>query len=250
MPAAPATLKTLCTASEWELIQASRPGQLGQHGAGELRRLVARSRKLCDKWQGLARAQARQTSRASGVGAAAPNSQLKADAFRQSLDRFSVRLAKLEPSDAGAKGSAPRPGKRAKSAGHRATRATTRKKLSLVEEGLNARSRRRPAVAKPALATPAPASTPAAQPPAPLAAAAAQAAPVPAKKARKSRSAPKAAPPARTVGLAAAARPPRAVKAKAAAKQARLVASGKTTRGRGHLAGSVKRSQARRDARK
>jgi len=82
------TAKTLCTASEYALLQDARPKSLTQLSVPELKKKAARARMLSDKWRDLSRSQGR-----SSDGAAARSAQ-KQDLFTEALARFAGRLAK------------------------------------------------------------------------------------------------------------------------------------------------------------
>ena len=95
-----ATVKTICTRSEAELVRSSRPPRLGQLTLAEVKQLAARARKLSDKWSGQSRSQSRVQSRKAGLGESAKNTQLKAQAFRDALENFLAQVARLQAAPA------------------------------------------------------------------------------------------------------------------------------------------------------
>ncbi|TVS04918.1 MAG: hypothetical protein EA423_07135 [Phycisphaerales bacterium] len=91
--------RTLCTASEYELVRASGKREIGTLTPARLRQKVARARKLRDKFRSLA---ARQTGEMRGKRAPRSgkpagdnrNTEAKAELFQETLDRFEEALAK------------------------------------------------------------------------------------------------------------------------------------------------------------
>lgn len=243
-------IKQLCTTSEIALIRASRKGELDRLTHAEVKKLAVQARKLFDKWQGLGRGQARDRGRQEGFGEKDANTKLKVQLFREALDGFNAQLEKL--AGAAAKNATVKVAKpvtkKKRSAEHRATRAAVRKGMTAVEDLLNTKSAKskkavkktvkkgatEPAVAKQPLSA---VSTPSTEPAAKPAVGGGAAPPVTAKTSAK-----KPAP--KSVAVSKSAKR----QAVTAAKQARVVSSGKTTRLRGHVSASGKRSQARRDA--
>ena len=91
-------VSTLCTSSELALVMASRPPELNRHTHAELKRLVLRARKLCDKASDQGRSKARAKSRRFGAGSVAPRTFLKipgvcrrAPEFRDSAGKTRAR---------------------------------------------------------------------------------------------------------------------------------------------------------------
>ncbi len=90
--------KTLCTASEYELVRASGKREIGTLTPARLRQKVSRARKLRDKYRSLA---ARQTGEMRGKRAPRSgrpaadnrNTLAKAELFQETLDRFEEALA-------------------------------------------------------------------------------------------------------------------------------------------------------------
>ncbi|MCC5786078.1 MAG: hypothetical protein JJU33_05195 [Phycisphaerales bacterium] len=91
--------RTLCTASEYELVRASGKREIGTLTPARLRQKVSRARKLRDKYRSLA---ARQTGEMRGKRAPRSgkpagdnrNTETKAELFQEALDRFEEALAK------------------------------------------------------------------------------------------------------------------------------------------------------------
>lgn len=217
-------VKAVCNSMEIALVRASRKPELEKLDATKIKQFASRARKELTKWQGLSRKQSRDRSRKVGHGESSANTALKLEIFQEALAAFEARLAQLESA-----GKTPQPAarstKKARSQEHRATRAAIRKGMTAVEDLLNV--------------------APAAQPVASAAPAPAAPKPVAAKKRPAKPAAPKAAPPKRKVASVGKSKQPAIA---AAAKQSRVVRSGKTTRGLGHLKASTKRAQARRDS--
>ena len=69
-------VKSVCTANEVSLVLASRKPQLETLSPAELKRSARRARALFDKWQGLARGQARARSQKEGFGEELPSYQV------------------------------------------------------------------------------------------------------------------------------------------------------------------------------
>lgn len=90
--------RTLCTASEYELVRASGKREIGTHTPARLRQKVSRARKLRDKYRSLA---SRQTGEMRGKRAPRSgkpagdnrNTETKAEIFQEALDRFEEALA-------------------------------------------------------------------------------------------------------------------------------------------------------------
>jgi hypothetical protein len=122
-------LSALCNSSEIQVVRASRRPELNQLSHAELKRLAARARKLADKWQGQSRSQARKLSRQVGSGHSTRNTSLKSQVFFEALRAIGARLAELEAPAPGTVKSRPKT-KTVRNAGHRATRAKTRKALA------------------------------------------------------------------------------------------------------------------------
>jgi hypothetical protein len=150
--------KTLCNASELELVRASTRQEIGKLSAARLRQKETRARKLRDKWQDQTKNQKRSAQAKTGSRAASANknSAAKAELFDEVLGRFSTRLAKVEAAGetAGPKGRR-RSTKTARSATHRAVRAEVRAKLAEKKRSLKTKPKTKkasPAKVKPTTA--------------------------------------------------------------------------------------------------
>jgi hypothetical protein len=239
-----ATVKTICTRTEAELVRSSRPPRLGQLTLIEVKQLASRARKLSDKWSGQSRSQSRVQSRKAGRGESAKNTQLKAQAFREALKNFLAQETKLEKEPA-ARG--PKAGRKAakprRTAKHRADRAATRKGLSAEKFQLNAPVRKRKAKKAAAKAAA----------PREEAAPAKPAAKPAAKKRRTAAGDHEATTSVRPAAKKSGKKPAGLSlvgqrQAQQAAKKSRLAASGLISRVRGHVIARGRRKQASRDA--
>jgi hypothetical protein len=239
MAVAASKVKSLCTAAEAALIRASRKPELEKLTAAELKRNIARARKLFDKWQGQGRQQARTQVRREGSPDLESNTKLKAQIFREALDSFEARAAKLSVS-----GKPASKDKKSRGAEHRTRRAAVRKGMTATLDLVNTK---RAAVkpGKPAKKAK-PAAVKGAAKPAPVAA------PVATKKTGESAAKRKKSPPqpATATQLAPPEKPSstKQLRATTVAKQARIAKSGKTTRLVGHVSARGRRSQAKRDS--
>jgi hypothetical protein len=230
-------VRAICTSSEVALVRASRRGELEALSAAQVKQLAIRARKLHEKWQDLGRDQSRARSQKVGFGDTSANTLLKEQIFREALAQFDARLTKLESVDAKSAKKSKSSKKVDWNAEHRASRAAIRKELSATKKVLRAEA----ALRKPAQALK----------PAPKSAQRAGSAPVPpTKAASKPRSLPRVVPTAKRPTSAAIPQARRQREVAGAAKKARLVSSGKTTRMLGHIGARGKRAQARRDAKK
>jgi LmbE family N-acetylglucosaminyl deacetylase len=232
-------VKSICTSSETALVGASRKPELSQMSAVDIKRLAVRARKLSDKWSLLARGQSRRQRRNTGVSSVDANTVLKAQIFREALEAFEAQLRSLDRSSPPVAKTTRTPTKKQRSSEHRAKRAAIRKGMSAVEDLFNAQKRQKRS--KPPAIVP-PAKTEKAMP--------AAAKPV-AKPAVKSAGAKtKTRPPASRDVTALVIDVARQRDAATAAKQSRVVRSGKTGRRFGHLMARGKRVQARRDSKR
>ncbi|HWL07810.1 MAG TPA: hypothetical protein VNQ76_05380 [Planctomicrobium sp.] len=136
-----ADARELCTQNELELYQASRGRPLSSQTAAELQKNVTRSRKLRDKWRDLATKQTRalqQVKRTRVVDKTDRSSQ-KAQLFQEVLERFEKRHAVVSAKETREQTSAKKTSritKTERNAGHRQTRAETRKELRTKEKKL------------------------------------------------------------------------------------------------------------------
>jgi hypothetical protein len=237
-------VRLLCVGPEIALVRASRKPEIEQLSKVELKRHAVRARKLLDKWRSLGRGQSRDQRKATGSSDTAKNTRVKKQIFRDALDAFEAQLAKPATSTPKATKPIP-PTSKERSSQHRATRAATRKGLTFTEDLLNAKvAKKKPASLKPAKPKPSSAKP----------AADSNAVPPAAKPSEKAK--PSAAPRAKVP--VAKKVPPKAIAtsvtkqraAITAAKQSRVVRSGKTTRLFGHVSARGKRAQARRDTKR
>lgn len=81
--------KTLCTASEFSLLQDARPKSLTQFGTAELKRKLQRARDLADKWRDRAKSQGHSTD------GSAMRSIRKYALFASAVERFEAKLEKI-----------------------------------------------------------------------------------------------------------------------------------------------------------
>ena len=224
-------VKALCTDSEVALVRASRTPELEKHTAAEIKPLAARARKLFDKWQGQSRKQARTRNRQVGSAEQDTNTRLKSQIFREALDAFEARLAKLGETKGASTGSPQSKTKKARAAGHRRARAAVRTGMTAALDLTNAK----PAATK---KKPTKAAAPKPKPAKPVQ----KAAETGATKTRAKQAA--KAPPAQPLALS----PAQQLRAMTVAKQARVARSGQSTRVLGHVSARGRRSQARRDS--
>ncbi len=114
-----ARAKTLCTATEFSLLEESKPARLTQFTAAELKRKIAQARKYADKWRDQARSQAGPADR----------SKEKQELFSEALSRFEGRLERVSSKTASKNAPA---GKAAKSTGKKVAKNTVRKAAARV----------------------------------------------------------------------------------------------------------------------
>ncbi|MBE7491156.1 MAG: hypothetical protein HS108_05290 [Planctomycetes bacterium] len=100
MPVTAATARKLCSADELALYNAAALGRLKRASIAELKPLVARARRLRDKWKDeLARqrreAKGRKPARGRNPAQSTRNTELKAELFAQTLKRLQDRLEQL-----------------------------------------------------------------------------------------------------------------------------------------------------------
>lgn len=92
--------KAICTAAEYDLIRDAAPPRITQHTPSQLRGLVARARRLRDKYRDLANRQRREARGKAAPRGANPsgrneNTIKKLKLFEQALTRFQAKLDKL-----------------------------------------------------------------------------------------------------------------------------------------------------------
>jgi hypothetical protein len=241
IPAEMSGVRELFTATEYALLEASYAEAWSQ---AELKKKLDRARELRDKWRDQYARQRRASQKLRGDLADSDNdrSQQKSEIFAQAVGRFESMLAQSAAAGTSAKKSTVAKTPKSKRVqAHRKTRTSVRKELK--QSTTAGKASRSVAAAAPAVA------------PAPVAAKAAKplAARPKAKPAVVTKAAKKSAKRTKTVvptGRPGTVLPPAKNKAAiAAAKKNRIQISGLTTRTRGHVSATVKRSQAKRDTR-
>ncbi|MBX3474082.1 MAG: hypothetical protein KF754_06830 [Planctomycetes bacterium] len=100
MPVSATTARKLCSADEFALYQKAGRGSLERLGATELKPLIARARKLRNKWRDELKRQVREAKGKKPARATRPatdtrNTAVKADLFAETLARLEDRLAQL-----------------------------------------------------------------------------------------------------------------------------------------------------------
>ncbi|MBL0920505.1 MAG: hypothetical protein IBJ10_00060 [Phycisphaerales bacterium] len=108
--------RSLCTASEFELVMASGPKTLPSLSPARLQQKIDRARRLRDKWKGQAKAGRRKAQAEKGRRSvdASTRSREKAELFNAVLERFQAAAAKQ--GGAGAKATKKSVAKKSKSA--------------------------------------------------------------------------------------------------------------------------------------
>ncbi len=84
--------KRLCTASEYQLLEAARPENLNRLKAAALKAKIARTRTFLGKWRDLGISQSRRAK----AGATPERTAQKAAWFAEAIRRFEAQGAKLE----------------------------------------------------------------------------------------------------------------------------------------------------------
>lgn len=122
-----AQARRLATASELELVDASKRGALTKLSPAELRRNVSRTRALRDKWREQAEKQRRQAQHQTGQRETAESGRTrkKAELFAEVLRRFEEQLQKTGASGeaAGRRPAGKTPSRAARTRAHRDKRA-------------------------------------------------------------------------------------------------------------------------------
>lgn len=258
------TLLKLFTAPERTLLAASRGADLERASETELGRLLARARTLRDKWRDQFRTQRRSTLKTARARGTEGNDRTreKAELFADAVGRFEARLAALGAKvaaavTAGRKSAAKaKPGKTARAAGHRASRAQTRKTLAELATAKPGRRVVSRAAKGKAVATPAKSAATATPAAAVERAAGKSAAGTKAPKRSKKRHAGRA--PTAVEAVAAKRKhnkktvgfdPLSQLTVQSKLKANRFKFSGRDTQVRGHMAAQTRRAQGRRDSR-
>jgi hypothetical protein len=246
-------IRSLLTAAEQQVLHSSMGAAVAKASREQVEAAISRARALRNKWRDLHADQTRSTKRSpsarSGVN---QRSREKLEVFDGALKRLEARLAEFAGGVRAAVGkqaarltAAGNPRKSARTAASRVKRASVRSELKDAVSEINRKRQPKPAKAAAKPAAIKPAATVAAKP---VAAKAAEGATVARKGKVKKRTKP--VPPAAVAAQkkfkfdVAGQR-----SARTAASAARLKFDGAKTRRGGHLAASVKRSQARRDGR-
>lgn len=142
MPIPLSEVKPICTSSEYELVEKSRPPKLKELSLSQTQSNVKRARALFDKWQDLHRSQARSQTRKSGSSNPESRSQLKMSIFKAAQEAFAAHAAELESAEQQPTGKSnaatPKP---VRAVEHRATRAGVRAELSSKKTQLNRKAR-------------------------------------------------------------------------------------------------------------
>lgn len=236
--------KELCSESEWKLVEASKRDEISSLNETQLKRHIARSRKLRDKWRDQAVTQRRKTQQAQNARTTSANARSgeKAEVFDEVLARFEKRLAKVAGASESSTTPTPKktPPRRVRSGEHRATRSTVRKKLASKRAKLDEQSVLTTSGDTPASAAgETPVSPTLKKKVKKVAKKGAKKASLASKRAAKSGASTRSAKLDRGAQRSAS----------TAAKGARLDKSGVNTRTRGHVSARGKRTQSRRDHR-
>jgi hypothetical protein len=98
------TAQRLCTAAEFELVEASYPASAKQLSPARLRQKVQRARKLRDKYRDLAKRQRLEMRGKREASSRRPaqgheNTDRKAELFQEVLDRFETQLSRTGDGD-------------------------------------------------------------------------------------------------------------------------------------------------------
>lgn len=133
------TIRSLLTAAERKVFDSSTGKEIAAAGRQQLQAAVGHARTLRDKWRDLYAQQTRTTKRTAKAGTAANDrSRDKADLFAGAVERLEKRLAEIGTSTEKSsvkrakkttKKAALPPSKKARTAGHRATRAGVKSEL-------------------------------------------------------------------------------------------------------------------------
>ena len=132
-------IRDLFTSAEQAVLESTAGKTLLAHSRKQLDATLAQARSLRDKWRDLHATQTRATKRSTAGAASAANarSREKSDMFAAAIERVQARLAEVGVAVPAAKAAAPRkasaasrPTKAARTAGHRAERATVKAALA------------------------------------------------------------------------------------------------------------------------
>jgi len=260
-------IRSVCTASEYALVVASRSPAIEKLSVAELKKHSANARKLSDKWQKLSRGQSRTSSRGTGSANLDSRSYEKQQAFHDALQAFEARLAVASSTPTVEKATA-KPSATKRTAAARAVRQSTRKELHFEKKAINKKAASKTVTKSAAAPVAAPVAAPKAakkakpaaakKPAAKAAAAKDKLVKTAAKRATKRAVAPAAAKPTaaakpkvlKETAKKGVVRPTASAAATLAgkAKANRVALSNKTSNIAGHVSGKGKRVQAKRDA--
>jgi hypothetical protein len=272
-------IRSICTPAEYGLISSSRSPAIEKLSTAELKKNAANARKLSDKWQKLSRGQSRSQSKKTGEPNLDSRSYAKQQAIHDAVAAYEARLATASTITT-VEAAPKKPTTKQRTATARVSRQSARTELQGVKKTLNkaakastpkppaakaapakavaAPAATKPAATKPAARKPAAAKSSAAKPTAKTAAAkktlVQTAAKRTAKRAAVASASPALAEPAKKVVKSTAKAgivvPTTEAKAQLAgrAKANRVKLSNRSSNIAGHVSGTGKRTQAKRDS--
>lgn len=267
-------IRSICTPAEYGLISSSRSPSIEKLSTAELKKNAANARKLSDKWQKLARGQSRSQSKKTGEPNLDSRSYAKQQAIHDAVAAYEARLATASTITT-VEAAPKKPTTKQRTATARVSRQSARTELLGVKKTLNkaakastpkppaakaapAKTVAAPAATKPAARKPVAAKSAAAKPTSKTAAAkktlVQTAAKRTAKRAAVASASPALAEPAKKVVKTTAKPgivvPTTEAKAQLAgrAKANRVKLSNRTSNIAGHVSGTGKRTQAKRDS--
>ena len=267
-------IRSICTPAEYGLISSSRSPAIEKLSTAELKKNAANARKLSDKWQKLARGQSRSQSKKTGEPNLDSRSYAKQQAIHDAVAAYEARLATASTITT-VEAAPKKPTTKQRTATARVSRQSARTELLGVKKTLNkaakastpkppaakaapAKTVAAPAATKPAARKPVAAKSAAAKPTSKTAAAkktlVQTAAKRTAKRAAVASASPALAEPAKKVVKTTAKPgivvPTTEAKAQLAgrAKANRVKLSNRTSNIAGHVSGTGKRTQAKRDS--
>lgn len=267
-------IRSICTPAEYGLISSSRSPAIEKLSTAELKKNAANARKLSDKWQKLARGQSRSQSKKTGEPNLDSRSYAKQQAIHDAVAAYEARLATASTITT-VEAAPKKPTTKQRTATARVSRQSARTELLGVKKTLNkaakastpkppaakaapAKTVAAPAATKPAARKPVAAKSAAAKPTSKTAAAkktlVQTAAKRTAKRAAVASASPALAEPAKKVVKTTAKPgivvPTTEAKAQLAgrAKANRVKLSNRSSNIAGHVSGTGKRTQAKRDS--
>ena len=267
-------IRSICTPAEYGLISSSRSPSIEKLSTAELKKNAANARKLSDKWQKLSRGQSRSQSKKTGEPNLDSRSYAKQQAIHDAVAAYEARLATASTITT-VEAAPKKPTTKQRTATARVSRQSARTELQGVKKTLNkaakastpkppaakaapAKTVAAPAATKPAARKPVAAKSAAAKPTAKTAAAkktlVQTAAKRTAKRAAVASASPALAEPAKKVVKTTAKPgivvPTTEAKAQLAgrAKANRVKLSNRSSNIAGHVSGTGKRTQAKRDS--